>query len=192
MRETPAPEELIQKAQKGDREAFGRLYDLHFDRIYRHIYYRTLHRETAEDLTSQVFLKALDKLDGFRPDRGSFSAWVFGITGNLLIDHFRRKGRTEEVSAVWDLPDGEDFTLDLHNRMIWDQVKPALDNLPPDKRNILILRIWENLSFREIAEVTGKTEGACKMAFARTLEQLREVLPPALLAFIFSVPALLS
>lgn len=166
---------LVQKALEGDRTAFGTLYEYYLPRIYRYLYHRTLNRETAEDLTSRSFLKALDKLESYSPRRGSFSAWLYRIAGNSLIDHYRREGRSKTVPAVWDeVPSAEDFVPDVHNRLCWEQVRPLVGALPPDKREILFLRIWDGLSFPEIAEITGKSEGACKMGFSRTLEQLRK------------------
>ena len=165
---------LVRQTLEGDREAFGRLYDLYLPRIYRYLYHRTFHRETAEDLTSRCFLKALEKLESYRPDRGSFSAWLYRIAANSLVDHFRRKGRRETVSSVWeDTPSEEDFVPDVHNRLCWEQLKPLVAALPREKRELLFLRIWDDLSFREIGEITGKSEAACKMGFKRILEDLR-------------------
>jgi len=188
MQVETATTDLIQRAKNGDRKAFGDLYDQNFDKIYRHIYYRTLHKETAEDMTGQAFLKALDKLHTFDPEKGHFLPWLYRIAGNLLIDHFRKTSKVEEVSALWDLEDQGDFTIDLHNKMAWEAVKPALDALDKEKRELIILRIWDDLTFKEIAEITGKSEGACKMSFARTLQYLKDTVSLSLIFFIMTFP----
>ena len=170
---------------EGDSSAFGELYEKFVDKIYNYLYYRTLHRETAEDLTSRTFMKALEKLNTYSESRGTFSAWIYRIAGNLLIDHFRKSGRIETTSAVWDLPsEGKAFEIDVHNRLYWEKLKPVLDSLPAEKREIIIMRIWDNLSFVEIAEITGKSVGSVKMGFARTLQALKESTPISLLTLL--------
>ena len=174
-------ESLAAGAAAGDREAFGKLYEQFFDRIYRYIYYRTLNRESAEDLCSRTFLKALDSLDSFDAGRGSFSSWLYRIAANSVTDEFRKSGRYETVTDIWDFPGSEDHTVDVHNRIYWEKLKPVFDRLPPERKEIVLLRVWDGLSFPEIAAVTGKTEAACKMSFSRTIEQLRKSVPFSML-----------
>ena len=175
------PEKLAADVLDGDSEAFGRLYEMFFDRIYRYIYYRTLHRETAEDLCSKTFLKALDKISGFNPQKGLFGSWLYTIASNCLTDHFRKSGRIEYHSGVWDLPSDADHVIDVHNKLYWEKLKPVLYALPAEKRDLIIMRIWDDLSFREIAGLTGKSEAACKMSFGRTLKMLKESVPFSIL-----------
>lgn len=173
---------LVEETLNGNSDAFGILYEKYFEKIYNYLYYRTLHRETAEDLTSRTFMKALEKLDTYSSGKGAFSPWIYRIAGNLLIDHFRKSGRVETTSAVWDLPsEEEDFVIDVHNRIYWEKLKPVLAALPSEKRDLVIMRIWDDLSFSEIADITGKSEGACKMGFARTLKSLKDSVPISLL-----------
>ncbi len=174
-------ERLAAAAAEGESQAFAELYELYFDRIYRYLYYRTLHREKAEDLCSQTFLKALDKLSTFRPDKGSFGSWIYRIASNCLVDHYRQASKIEYHSGIWDLPSEEDHVMDVHNKLYWEQLKPVLDGLPADKRDLVIMRVWDDLSFREIAELTGKSEASCKMAFGRTLQLLRDSVPMSIL-----------
>lgn len=175
------PEKLAAETLAGNSEAFGLLYEMFFDRIYRYIYYRTLQREIAEDLCSQTFLKALDKLSTYKPDKGAFGSWLYRIAANTLTDHFRTSGRLEFYSGVWDLPSENDHVIDVHNKLYWEKLKPVLDDLPPEKRELIIMRVWDDLSFREIAEITGKTEAACKMSFKRTIDGLRNSVPLSML-----------
>lgn len=178
------PEKLISAAADGDSAAFGRLYEMYFDRIYRYIYYRSLHRETAEDLCSKTFLKALDKLSTYNPKKGAFGSWLYRIASNSLTDHFRKNGRLEFHGGVWELPSEADHVLDVHNKIYWEKLKPVLDELPAEKRDLIMMRIWDDLSFREIAELTGKSEAACKMSFGRTLKMLKDSIPFSIL-FLF-------
>jgi RNA polymerase sigma-70 factor, ECF subfamily len=184
---------LAERGKMGDREAFGKLYELFAKRIYAYLYYRTLSRETAEDLTSAVFVGALEKLEGFRPELGGFSAWIYSIARNALTDHYRRCARILSVSdfagGIWDIPDGTDLELDAQNRDQWERLKPFLAGLSGEQREIIILRLWDGLSYREIAGTLGKTEGACKMAYSRALSMLRASMPLSLfIAFLAAKP----
>ena len=184
---------LALRSKKGDREAFGRLYELFGKRIYAYFYYRSLSRETAEDLTSTVFVSALEGLEGFRPELGGFSAWIYSIARNALRDHFRRCDRTRSQGdlpvGIWDLPDGSDLELEAQNRDLWERLVPYLAGLTGEQREIIILRLWDGLSYREIAGMLDKTEGACKMAYSRALSLLREAMPLSLLvAFLAAKP----
>ena len=173
-------DELVDAAQKGSAEAFGRLYEQFFDKIYRYLYYRTMHRETAEDLCSKTFLKALDKLGRFDAEKGSFSTWLYRIASNTVTDYFRSAVRKESPADVWELPSEEDHVVDVHNRIYWEKLKPALMDLPAEKREIIMLRIWDERSFAEIAGITGKSEASCKMSFGRTLKHLKNTVPLSL------------
>jgi RNA polymerase sigma-70 factor, ECF subfamily len=176
-------EALAKASQGGDREAFGRLYDLYAKRIYAYLYYRSLKREEAEDLTAAVFLRALENLPGFRPEQGSFSGWIYGIARNALKDHFRSRSRNTQAEAtdLWDLPDSFSVELEAENRDLWERLKPHLSALPIDQREILILRTWDELPYKEIAGIVGKSEDACKMTYSRALGILREAMPLSLL-----------
>jgi RNA polymerase sigma-70 factor, ECF subfamily len=168
---------LALRSRDGDREAFGRLYDLFSKRIYSYIYYRTLSRETAEDLTSAVFLKALEGLGGYSPGPGGFAAWIYGIARNAVFDHYRRESRLESLEArgagPWDAADGADLAIDAENRDLWERVAPLLAGMAAEQREILVMRIWDGLSHAEIARILGKSEGACKMAYSRAMASLR-------------------
>ena len=82
---------LIKLIKLGDKESFGILYDRYIEKIYQYIYYKTHHKETAEDLTSLTFVKSLDYLPGFNEDNGNFKAWLYRIARNNIIDHYRTK-----------------------------------------------------------------------------------------------------
>ena len=164
-----------------DTKAFEAQYDAYVRKIYAYVYYRTQHRETAEDLTSQVFLKALDKLSSFDEARGTFSAWIYGIARNALTDHYRSRRETIDVDDVWDLRSDEDVARDVEARERIEKLRPYLQALPKDQRELVFLRLWDGLSYAEIAALTGRSEAACKMAFSRTVARLRRDVPATLL-----------
>ncbi len=177
--------ELILQCQKGDREAFGKLYDHHVKTIYNFIYYKTRHRETAEDLTSQTFLKTLKNIDSVDPHR-SFSSWLYKIAQNTVFDHFRTKHSSADIDDIYDLSDDTDIVGSLDNAAEVKKVKKYLEKLSPLERNIVMMRVWEELPYKEIADRVGKSEASCKMMYSRSLQKLRDIAPLALFFLLIS------
>jgi len=173
--------DLIARCRAGDSAAFGELYDLHVGKIYDFIYYKTHHRQTAEDLTSEAFLKALKGLNGFDPGRGSFSAWLYRIARNAVIDHYRARREHLNADDAWDLAAGSDAEADIDALMKMEKVREYLRRLKPGQRDVVIMRVWQEMSYREIADVIGKSEANCKMIFSRAVRELRQTMPLALL-----------
>lgn len=174
----------VKRCQTGDVDAFGVLYDRYLDKIYRFIYYKTFHREVAEDLTSEVFMRALEKIETVDPDRGSFSTWLYQIARNRVIDHYRTNRTHEDVDDLFDLGVDERTpeTLDAIRQL--DAVTEYLSTLSGKQREIIILRVWEEKSYKEIAEIVGGTEDSVKMNFSRSIRTLRERCGPVSLALI--------
>ncbi len=171
-----------------DPEAFGRLYDAHVAQVYRYLYFRTHHRETAEDLTSQAFLKALDRLATFDPKRGSFLAWIYRIARNVLIDQYRAFRPTSDIEDIWDLRSDDDPVRDAEVREGMEKLRPCLQALPAEQRELILLRFWDGLSHAEIAAITGRSEAAAKMAFSRAMARLRRNAPPAVFLLLLLFP----
>lgn len=170
------------------REAFSAFYDANAKRVYDFIYHKTFHRETARDLTHTVFLKAMERLDDLKPEETSFPAWIFTVARNSVIDYYRTRHPSVSVEDVWDLKSDQDVELDVLNRERYEILHRHLHALSPEKRELLVLRIWEDLSFAEIALIQGVTPGSCKMAFHRLIKQLREEMPALLMMLICLKP----
>jgi RNA polymerase sigma-70 factor (ECF subfamily) len=173
--------EYLNKATSGDASAFAQLYDEYVRKIYRYVYYRTHHQETAEDLTSLIFMKAFEEIRSFKKQKGTFSAWLYRIARNTVIDHYRSVRTTSPLEDVWDaLRDKQDVPRDLDLQTKLAEVEVALASLPSAQREILLLRLWDGYSYAEIAQMTNKSEAACKMGASRALKALRNSLPLAL------------
>ena len=157
-----------------EREDFSLLYDQFSPKIYQFIYFRTFHKETAEDLTSQTFCKALERYDRFRPDKGGFSAWLYAIARNTLIDHYRSFRPAANIEDFFSLSDRADAPLDISCRQQLLKVRKYLDQIKKEHRDVVIMRLWDDLPFAEIARLAGKSEGACKMIFSRAIKSIRK------------------
>ncbi|MBI4363758.1 MAG: sigma-70 family RNA polymerase sigma factor [Candidatus Doudnabacteria bacterium] len=164
----------IQSCQRGDLQAFGILYDSYVLKIYNFIYYRTHHKETAEDLTSVTFTKALSNINSFNFDAGTFSAWLHRIARNTVIDHYRTFKSTTDILDGFDLAGHANVERDVDTAMKLEKVQDYLSQLPSQQRDIVIMRVWDNLSYREIGAILGKSEASCKVSFSRIMHKLQQ------------------
>ncbi len=173
----PEPDEasLIQKA-KCDPKAFGELYERYIKKIYTYIFYRVGNHADAEDLTSRVFQKAFIHLPGYEHQGLPFSAWLYRIAHNMVANWYRDQGRRKIVGldeatrrSAEDEPDSA-FERSADREMLLKIIR----QLSADKQQVLILKFAEGYSNTEIGVILGKTEGAVKSLYHRTLLQLRE------------------
>lgn len=173
----PNEAQLIEAVRNGDMTSFGPIYDHYIEPLYRFLYFKTHHAETAEDLTSDVFAKALEHIDRFDNTPGNFRAWLYQIARNTVIDHYRRERRTTPIDDAWDLPvenrTFENTDIALH----MNRLRSALEGLSADQRDVLVLRIWQQMSHAEIAAILGKTEANCKKLYSRAIAELKASLP---------------
>ena len=178
-RNPTAPEvRLIQKAISGDADAFARLYDAHIDEVFRFIFYRVHDQQTAEDLTSQVFLKAWDNLSGYELRGRPFKAWLLQIARNSVIDHYRtRKDIVPLEPNAMSRPDpGASVSRQVEQRLQGEWLRAKLEHLTEDQRDVLILKFIHGLSTKEVAEFTGKKEGAIRALQMRGLQALADLI----------------
>jgi RNA polymerase sigma-70 factor (ECF subfamily) len=176
---------IIAQVKAGNAEEFGVLYDAYFKKIYNYIFYRTHDKAIVEDLTSITFSKAISGLSGFDERKGNFSAWLYRIARNSLYDYFRTKKITFSIELAESVSDGSDTEGAVANREFSDNVKKLLETLSADQREIVTMRIWDDLSYKEIAEVMGKSEASCKVGFHRAMVKLKKMTPLAVLILVF-------
>ena len=176
-------QDAIRRIDAGEAEAFSSLYDLYVDRIYKFVYYRTHHKETAEDIVSVVFTKAFGKLASF--DRNAkFSTWLFRIARNTVIDHYRTAKSTGDIDEAFNVNDGTNISREYELKEKIEQVKKYLESLPEDLRDLVIMRLWDGLSYQEIAEITGKKEANLRVSFSRVLAKMQKELVIILILFV--------
>ena len=168
--------ELVARA-KTDNDAFGEIYDRYVERIYNYVYYRTSNHQVAEDLTARVFHRALQHIGRYE-DRGApFSAWLYRIAHNLVANYHRNRSRRTMVplddlivsTVRAEAP--ERLAERIENQ---DELLTVIHTLPEDRQLLLVLKFVERLSNAEIGEVMGRSEGAIKSLYHRTLVYLRD------------------
>jgi RNA polymerase sigma-70 factor, ECF subfamily len=168
--------ELIQQA-KTDQEAFGQLYERYADRIYNYIYYRTSNQADAEDLTARVFVRAMKHMPNFEYQGVPFSAWLYRIAHNLVANYHRDRSRRKIIALEDIIPwyaddEGPEFVAQLMEDK--EHLLAAMRRLPADRQELLFLKFVERLTNAEIGDIMGRTEGAIKSLYHRTLLSLRE------------------
>jgi RNA polymerase sigma-70 factor, ECF subfamily len=164
-----ADERLLIEAAQKDVTKFADLYEAHFEKVYAFLAHRTRNRNVAEDLTSEVFHKALASISSYQWRGAPFSAWLMRIAVNALSDHFRRNAREVSTGADPELS-GKAEQESLENRA---RLFRLVDQLPADQRTVIFGRFVEQKSVREIAQQLRRSEGAVKQLQLRALQKLR-------------------
>ena len=173
---------LIERAQQGDPEAVAGLYRQHVQAIARYIAYRVPEAQVVEDLTAEVFLRMVEGLPGYRWTGAPFEAWLYRIAHNLVANWHRDNSRRPTIAledlSQWRVPGSgpEDITALLEDRAA---LLEAVRRLPADRQELLLLKFVDQLSNAEIAGVMGRSEGAIKSLYHRTLLVLRQDLQAA-------------
>jgi RNA polymerase sigma-70 factor (ECF subfamily) len=168
-------EQILALAASGDREAFGLLYEKYVTRIYNYIYFRTGNVSDAEDLTAKVFMRAMRHIRNYRDLGLPFSAWLYRIAHNLVANWHRDNGRKKEIP----LDDGffTPFSKHPESEVVQgeerEKILRIIRKLPPERQQLIILKFVEQLSNAEIGQIMGKSEGAIKSLYHRTLISLR-------------------
>jgi len=172
-------EDVLTRASQGDRDAFGLLYERYIDRIFNYVYYRTGNLHDAEDLTARVFQRAMNHIQNYT-DRGvPFSAWLYRIAHNLVANWHRDRSRRQEIpiNDVPSLPSkGDHPERNLVHSQEQDALLRLIRRLPPERQSLLILKFVEDMSNAEIGAIMGRSEGAVKSLYHRTLLALRDQL----------------
>jgi RNA polymerase sigma-70 factor (ECF subfamily) len=170
---------LIRAAQAGDRTAFAALVERYWDRLYRWLYRLTQDRHLAEDLVQESFLKALAGLSQFRAGT-NFNAWLFRIGHNTLANQHRSAARQREPLPD-DLPEKEAGPVEqVLSQEALQGLAQAINRLNPEFRAALLLRVEEELSFRQIADVLGLTEETARWRVFKARQKLLSLLAPQL------------
>jgi RNA polymerase sigma-70 factor, ECF subfamily len=174
---------LVLRAIQRDQDAFGELYDRHVVRVYRHIYYMIGNAAEAEDLTAQTFLKAWEAIDRYQVRGAPFISWLLRIAHNLGVSHLRAKRETSQLhDGLVDDKLRRDPEWSYQQTAEEELVREAILRLRDEQRQVIILRFIEDLDYREVAEIIGKSVAAIRVIQHRALNSLRKqmkILDPA-------------
>ena len=171
-------ESLIRRAQQHDHAALTQLYEENFDRIYRYIVFKTGDRTEAEDMTQQVFLNAIKSISSFKWKGTPFSAWLFRIAHNQIVDYLRRKTKRATVPLEdYMAGAGDDPREEVEQKLEIENLAPAIKRLTKAQQEVISLRFGGDLPIAEVAKVMGKSAGAIKALQHSAIVSLRKALP---------------
>lgn len=182
MPENNDDDEVLGRAVLGDADAFSALYERYVNRIYSYIYYRTGNAHDAEDLTARVFHRALGHIGNYRNMGVPFSAWLYRIAHNLVANWHRDNSRRQEVALEdhANLPQKADMPeTSLMAAQELEELLRAIRKLNGERQQLVILKFVERLSNADIALIMGRSEGAIKSLYHRTLLALRDIIETA-------------
>jgi RNA polymerase sigma-70 factor (ECF subfamily) len=168
----------VERASLGDLQAFGELYDRYVERIYNYIYFRTGNTFDAEDLTERVFFRAIQHIKKYENRGLPIAAWLYRIAHNLVANWYRDNSRRQEIpldvfefslTFPGDLPETAMLKAEEQDDLLY-----VIRQLPEERQQLLILKFVEQLTNAEIGQIMGRTEGAIKSLYHRTLLALRK------------------
>jgi RNA polymerase sigma-70 factor (ECF subfamily) len=173
--------DLVKKAQH-NREAFGELYEIHYQRIFNYALKRTASVQLSLDITSVTFLKAMNQIGKYRWRDIPFVAWLYRIASNEINDHYRREGkRNVSIDQIAELADDTDYAdevnqaeeeLSKHEEFLLLHKKLA--ELPVMYQEVIVLKFFEKKKIKDMVQILGKKEGTIKSLLHRGIEKLRE------------------
>ena len=165
--------QLIEQYKTWDTHAFGLIYEKYIDQIYKFVYFKVSSKDIAEDIVSESFIKGLNSLEKFVPKtESSLKSWLYTIAYNNVKDYYRTKKEEIDIEEVFNICTKECFWENLDNKEKLKEVIDFLATLKEEQREILIMRIWNDLSYKEISEITGKSVDNCKKIVSRVLKNV--------------------
>jgi len=169
---------LVQRAKQGDEEAFAQLYEDYFDKVYRYVTIKIGDKMEAEDITQQVFLKAIRSISSFKWRGVPFSAWLFRIAHNQVVDYFRKhkKKTTVALEESMIVDDDGDPREMLDRKLDGERLAVASRKLTAAQQEVISLRFAGEMSIAEVARAMGRSEGAVKALQHSAIVSLRKIL----------------
>ena len=166
---------LVERAAGGDFEAFGELYSIYLDKIYRYVFYQVKDEMTAEDITEEVFVKAWKAIGSCKGKSKTFSSWLYRIAHNHLINTLRSMQKCVSMEKE-NIVDVSDPKQEIETGLEHQELLKVMTCLPQNQKQVIILKFMEGLGNREIGKTMGKSEGAIRVLQMRALTALRQKL----------------
>jgi RNA polymerase sigma-70 factor (ECF subfamily) len=166
---------FVRSAQSGDEQAFGRLYDIYFDRIYAFIFYRVHHKEVAEDIAEEVFIKAWTRISTVKAE--SFGGWLYSISRNTLIDHYRKQREVIDISEIENIIESdqnivEETELLINQKLLLEMIR----KLAPEQQIVMKLKFLEGMETEEVSEMISRSSGSIRVIQHRAIQRLHELM----------------
>jgi RNA polymerase sigma-70 factor (ECF subfamily) len=155
--------DLVQQAISGSESAFGRIYDIYYDRVYRFVFYRVNHKEIAEDLVAETFIRIWKKISEIQ-EAAAFQGWMYQIARNLVIDHYRSRKADTDIF--------EKTNLGFQQREFLE----ALKQLSDEQQLVIKLKFLDDLDNKEISQILEKSEGAIRVIQHRAIAELKTLI----------------
>jgi RNA polymerase sigma-70 factor (ECF subfamily) len=171
-------EYIVQQAIDGNQSAFTQIYDIYFNKIYRYIYVRLRKQAESEDLTQEVFIKALKAIGSYKVGKTPFASWLFRIAHNQVIDYVRKYAKNLETSLEEAPPTvgAEDPVAMIEQKFEIAELNMAMMELSPAQQEVISLRFIAELPIAEVAKILGKREGTVKALQFNGTASLRRLL----------------
>lgn len=167
--------ELIALAQAGKQEALADIYEAYFLRVYRFVYYRVSHKETAEDLTEDTFVKAFAGIKNLQTT-AAFEGWLFQIARNLVIDYYRKKKQLVPLDTIENTLEYDTNVVDIINLQIEQSILiKLLKELNDEQQSVIKMKFMEDLDNSTIAKLLNKSEGSIRVIQHRAIAKLKEI-----------------
>ena len=170
--------DLVQRARQGQQEAFAQLYESHFDKIFRYVVLKIRNQAEAEDMAQQVFIKAYESIGSYQSQGVPFTAWLFRIAHNQMVDYVRKQSKKQTVplDESLQIKDDSDVEHEVEVKIEMEKVVLATAKLTKAQREVISLRFAGGLSITEAAKTMRKSEGAIKALQHSAILALRKTL----------------
>jgi RNA polymerase sigma-70 factor, ECF subfamily len=166
---------IIKRATDGDMDAYGELYSLFVDRIYRYVFYQVKDKMLAEDITEDIFVKAWKVIKNCRGREETFSAWLYRVAHNQVVDVIRKNHRFVSLEGI-EISDGRDPAEEADKRLAWQSVMEIVALLPEPQKQLILLKFLNDADNIEISKIMGRGLGAVRALQMRALDNLRRKL----------------
>lgn len=167
--------EILVLAKAGQQEALADIYEAYFVRVYRFVFYRVSHKETAEDITEDVFIKAFKGLKNLE-ELDAFEGWLFQIARNLVIDYYRKKKQLVPLDSVENTLEYDTNVVEIINLQLEQSILiKLLKELNDEQQSVIKMKFFEDLDNSTIAKILNKTEGAIRVIQHRAITKLKDI-----------------
>jgi len=167
--------QLVKRFQSWDTAVFSELYEWYIDKIYTFIYHKTYNQQVAEDICQDVFMKAFDKLSKFKIDKkSSFQSWLYTIAYNKVIDTYRKQKDSSSLEDILEIWQQSDIHKIIDDKQKLKEVLAYINEMKSEHRDVIMMKVWEWLSYKQISDITGMSVVNCKKIFSRTSKKLAE------------------